>query len=80
MLVQGRRLIEEEDEESYRRLRGRERNETPVHNYIAAYSKMTNHGDLIFAQRSIMINWIFQVYTLSAILFEKYTNICIVES
>ncbi|XP_078162354.1 cyclin-SDS-like isoform X1 [Carex rostrata] len=57
---EGRRLIEEENEESYKRLRGRERHETSMHNYISAYNKSTNHGDLISAQRSIMINWIFQ--------------------
>ncbi|KAJ3702981.1 hypothetical protein LUZ61_006686 [Rhynchospora tenuis] len=57
---EGRKLIEEEDEESYRRLRGRERNEPSMHDYIAVYSLTTIYGDLIFAQRSIMINWMFQ--------------------
>jgi hypothetical protein len=48
---------------------GRERNETRLYNYTQMYSEMTNHGDLIFTQRSIIINWIFQVYTPADIVF-----------
>ncbi|KAJ3674123.1 hypothetical protein LUZ60_006115 [Juncus effusus] len=55
---EGRKLIEEEDEESYMRFRGRERKEIPPHNYLSSYT--TPHGNLILTQRRTMIAWIIQ--------------------
>ncbi|KAJ8498488.1 hypothetical protein OPV22_009040 [Ensete ventricosum] len=51
------RFEDEEDEESYRRLRSRERRDAAVHNYAEEYSNTTNDGGLILEQRIVMINW-----------------------
>ncbi|RWW11232.1 hypothetical protein GW17_00025166 [Ensete ventricosum] len=55
------RFEDEEDEESYRRLRSRERRDAAVHNYAEEYSNTTNDGGLILEQRIVMINWMLEV-------------------
>lgn len=60
-LVQLMRFEDEEDEESYRRLRSRERRDAAVHNYAEEYSNTTNDGGLILEQRIVMINWMVEV-------------------
>ncbi|CAL9073201.1 unnamed protein product [Musa textilis] len=54
------RFEDEEDEESYRRLRSRERRDAAVHNYAEEYSNTTNDGGLILEQRIVMINWMVE--------------------
>lgn len=44
-----------EDEESYERLRCRERMEKMVHNYTSEY------GHMVLDQRLLMINWMVEV-------------------
>ncbi|WOL05679.1 cyclin-SDS-like [Canna indica] len=50
----------EEDEESYRRLRSREVAENVVHDYTEEYSNSTDHGHLIVEQRLVMVNWMVE--------------------
>ncbi|KAH9618325.1 hypothetical protein KSS87_006324 [Heliosperma pusillum] len=53
---------DEEDEESYRLLRSRERNEAvKVTNYIEEYHNETVFGGIIVEQRLLMVNWIIQL-------------------
>ena len=51
----------EEDEESYKRFRSRERNEAVLRDYVEEYSSSTDYGDLILGQRLQMVNWIMEV-------------------
>ncbi|XP_057539224.1 cyclin-SDS-like [Amaranthus tricolor] len=52
----------EEDEENYRRLRNRERNQaTKARDYIEDYDFATDYGGLILEQRLIMANWIVEL-------------------
>ncbi|KAG1334849.1 cyclin-SDS-like [Cocos nucifera] len=50
------RFEAEEDEESYKRFRSRERNEAVLQDY----SESTDYGDLILEQRLQMVNWIME--------------------
>ncbi|XP_073110364.1 cyclin-SDS-like isoform X2 [Elaeis guineensis] len=50
----------EEDEESYKRFRSRERNEAVLRDYVEEYSSSTDYGDLILGQRLQMVNWIME--------------------
>ncbi|XP_008775731.3 cyclin-SDS-like [Phoenix dactylifera] len=54
------RFEEEEDEESYKRFRGRERNEAVLRDYAEEYISSTDYGDLILEQRLQMVNWIME--------------------
>lgn len=55
------RFENEEDEESYKRLRDRERRQVYLHDYVEEYRFTTDYGDLILQQRSFMIRWIVEV-------------------
>ncbi|GMJ13385.1 SOLO DANCERS [Hibiscus trionum] len=54
------RFEDEEDEESYKRLRERERRQVFLRDYAEEYRFTTDHGDLILQQRSFMIRWIVE--------------------
>ena len=56
-------LEEEEDEESYRMIRKRERRQVYLHDYAEEYCSTTNYGDLIIQQRLEMVHWIVGVFT-----------------
>ncbi|KNA04950.1 hypothetical protein SOVF_194920 [Spinacia oleracea] len=52
----------EEDEESYRLLRSRERNQAvKVKDYVEEYDFATDYGELIIEQRLLMVNWIIEL-------------------
>ncbi|KAG0501962.1 hypothetical protein HPP92_002034 [Vanilla planifolia] len=50
-------LPDKDDEESYQKLRSRERNEIALHDYSVGYNTGTKFGDLIVSQRHLMVNW-----------------------
>uniref|UniRef100_A0A803KP48 Cyclin C-terminal domain-containing protein n=1 Tax=Chenopodium quinoa TaxID=63459 RepID=A0A803KP48_CHEQI len=51
----------EEDEESYRMLRSRERNQAvKAKDYVEEYDFATDFGELIVEQRLLMVNWIIE--------------------
>ncbi|KAK8488653.1 hypothetical protein V6N12_041711 [Hibiscus sabdariffa] len=54
------RFEDGEVEESYRRLRERERRQVYLHDYAEEYRYTTDYGDLILLQRSFMIRWIIE--------------------
>jgi cyclin A len=54
-------LDDEEDEESYKRLRERERRQLFLHDYPELYRNNTEFGDLILQQRLQMVHWIIEV-------------------
>ncbi|XP_021772923.1 cyclin-SDS-like [Chenopodium quinoa] len=52
----------EEDEESYRMLRSRERNQAvKAKDYVEEYDFATDFGELIVEQRLLMVNWIIEL-------------------
>ena len=51
----------EEEEESYKNIRSRERGEVFLHNFNEEYSAMTDCGKLILRQRLLMVNWMVEV-------------------
>lgn len=57
-------LEEEEDEESYRMIRKRERRQVYLHDYAEEYCSTTNYGDLIIQQRLEMVHWIVEQSTI----------------
>ncbi|XP_011021745.1 PREDICTED: cyclin-SDS [Populus euphratica] len=57
------RLDDEEDEESYKRLRERERRQLFLHDYPELYRTTTEFGDLILQQRLQMVHWIIEQST-----------------
>ncbi|XVF43444.1 hypothetical protein PTKIN_Ptkin02bG0040500 [Pterospermum kingtungense] len=57
------RFEDEEDEESYKMLRKRERSQVFLRDYAEEYRFTTDYGDLILQQRSIMISWIIEECT-----------------
>ncbi|KAK9034130.1 hypothetical protein V6N11_050308 [Hibiscus sabdariffa] len=57
------RFEDGEVEESYRRLRERERRQVYLHDYAEEYRYTTDYGDLILLQRSFMIRWIIEQCT-----------------
>ncbi|KAF9673799.1 hypothetical protein SADUNF_Sadunf10G0061600 [Salix dunnii] len=57
------RLEDEEDEESYMRLRERERRQLFLHDYPELYRTTTEYGDLILQQRLQMVHWIIEQST-----------------
>ncbi|KAK8993648.1 hypothetical protein V6N11_007875 [Hibiscus sabdariffa] len=57
------RFEDGEDEESYKRLRERERRQVYLHDYAEEYRCTTDYGDLILLQRSFMIRWIIEQCT-----------------
>ena len=59
------RFEEEEDEESYKNIRSRERREVVLHTFAEEYSSMTDCGELILRQRLLMVNWMVEVSILS---------------
>ncbi|XP_072973808.1 cyclin-SDS-like isoform X1 [Typha angustifolia] len=52
--------FEEEDEESYKRFRSREKKEAWVYDYGEEYGSMTEDSRLIFEQRLVMVNWMVE--------------------
>ncbi|KAJ6356573.1 hypothetical protein OIU78_004629 [Salix suchowensis] len=57
------RLEDEEDEESYMRLRERERRQLFLLDYPELYRTTTEYGDLILQQRLQMVHWIIEQST-----------------
>ncbi|KAG8382681.1 hypothetical protein BUALT_Bualt05G0102800 [Buddleja alternifolia] len=53
-------LENEEDEESYRMMRKRERRQVYVHDFGEEYCNTTDYGDLIIEQRLHMVHWIVE--------------------
>ncbi|OIS98361.1 cyclin-sds [Nicotiana attenuata] len=77
-------LEEEEDEESYRMIRKRERRQLYPHDYAEEYCSTTDYGDLIVQQRLQMVRWILEQATrkklqketmfLSVNLFDRFLS------
>lgn len=61
LLLKFARLDDEEDEESYKSLRERERRQLFLHDYHELYRNNTEFGDLILQQRLQMVHWIIEV-------------------
>ncbi|KAF2305676.1 hypothetical protein GH714_007461 [Hevea brasiliensis] len=53
----------EDDEESYQRLRERERRQLFLHDYVELYRSTTDYGGLILEQRLQMVHWIVEQST-----------------
>ncbi|KAI3453190.1 hypothetical protein Pfo_009853 [Paulownia fortunei] len=56
-------LEDEEDEESYRMMRKRERRQEYVHDYAEEYCITTAYGELVIQQRLHMVHWIVEQAT-----------------
>ncbi|KAK6146694.1 hypothetical protein DH2020_020563 [Rehmannia glutinosa] len=56
-------LAHEEDEESYRMMRERERRQQYVHDYAEEYCITTAYGELVLQQRLHMVHWIIEQAT-----------------
>ncbi|XP_020085762.1 cyclin-SDS-like isoform X2 [Ananas comosus] len=54
------RFEEDDDEESYKRFRSRERKETVMQDYGVVYSSRTDYGHMILEQRLLMVNWMLE--------------------
>ncbi|TMW84158.1 hypothetical protein EJD97_025697 [Solanum chilense] len=77
-------LEDEEDEESYRMIRNRERRQLYLHDYAEEYCSTTDYGDLIVQQRLQMVHWILEQATrkdlqketmfLSVNLFDRFLS------
>ncbi|KAL1568643.1 cyclin-SDS-like [Salvia divinorum] len=61
--VNGLGLEDEEDEESFRLTRMRERRQVYVHDYAEEYCNDTAYGDLVIQQRLHMVHWIVEQAT-----------------
>ncbi|KAG6399079.1 hypothetical protein SASPL_140553 [Salvia splendens] len=61
--VNGLGLEDEEDEESFRMMRMRERRQVYVHDYTEEYCNDTTYGDLVIQQRLHMVHWIVEQAT-----------------
>ncbi|XP_065857000.1 cyclin-SDS [Euphorbia lathyris] len=57
------KFVDEDDEESYRRFRERERRKLFLYDYVDMYRTTTECGDLIFHQRLQMVHWIIEQST-----------------
>ncbi|CAN1138303.1 SDS, partial [Linum perenne] len=57
------RFKDVDDEQSYQKLRGREKRHIVLHDYVELYRSMTEYGDLITQQRRRMIHWIIEEST-----------------
>lgn len=63
------RFEDEENEESYKMLRNRERRQVYFHNYAEEYCSATEYGELVIQQRLRMVHWIVEVsYPRSLVL------------
>lgn len=60
-LFQCLRFEEEENEESYRMLRKRERRQVYFHDYAEEYCSTTEYGELVIQQRLRMVHWMVEV-------------------
>uniref|UniRef100_M1CVW8 Cyclin n=1 Tax=Solanum tuberosum TaxID=4113 RepID=M1CVW8_SOLTU len=77
-------LEDEEDEESYKMIRNRERRQLYLHDYAEEYCSTTDYGDLIVQQRLQMVHWILEQATrkdlqketmfLSVNLFDRFLS------
>ncbi|XP_059308842.1 cyclin-SDS [Lycium ferocissimum] len=77
-------LENEEDEESYRMIRNRERRQLYLHDYAEEYCSTTDYGDLVVQQRLQMVHWILEQATrkdlqketmfLSVNLFDRFLS------
>ena len=65
------RFEDEEDEESYKMLRRRERRQVFLHDYAEEYRSTTDYGDLILQQRSFMVRWIVEVSQMIFFFFSE---------
>ncbi|WCJ33653.1 Cyclin family protein [Euphorbia peplus] len=64
------KFVDEDDEESYRRLRERERRQLYLHDYMDIYRSTTDCGELIFQQRLQMVHWIIEQSTAKELHYE----------
>lgn len=55
--------LEDEDEESFRMMRKRERRQEYMHDYAEEYCNKTAYGELVIQQRLCMVHWIIEVRT-----------------
>ncbi|XP_050234106.1 cyclin-SDS [Mercurialis annua] len=53
----------EDDEDSYQRLRERERRQLFLHDYVEVYRSTTEYGELVSQQRLLMVHWIIEQAT-----------------
>ncbi|KAF8370217.1 hypothetical protein HHK36_031748 [Tetracentron sinense] len=51
---------DEEEEESYKKFRSRERRRGFLHDYAEEYCTTTEYGNLVLQQRFLMVNWIVE--------------------
>ncbi|XP_057775161.1 LOW QUALITY PROTEIN: cyclin-SDS, partial [Salvia miltiorrhiza] len=61
--INGLGLEDEEDEESFKMMRMRERRREYVHDYAEEYCNDTAYGDLVIQQRLQMVHWIVEQAT-----------------
>ncbi|KAH7841278.1 hypothetical protein Vadar_027843 [Vaccinium darrowii] len=67
------RFEDDENEESYRMLRNRERRQVYFHDYAEDYCSTTKYGELVIQQRLQMVHWIVEHRCGSCFLFTGLT-------
>ncbi|KAL3502092.1 hypothetical protein ACH5RR_036541 [Cinchona calisaya] len=73
-------LEEEEDEESYKMFRRRERKQVYLHDYAEEYCSNTHYGDLIIQQRLQMVHWIVEQSTNKELQKETlFLGVCLLD-
>ncbi|XP_021293094.1 cyclin-SDS isoform X3 [Herrania umbratica] len=71
---------DEEDEETYKRLRERERRQVFLHDYAEEYRFATDYGDLILQQRSFIVRWIVEQCTAKDFQQETiFLGVCLLD-
>ncbi|GMI99818.1 SOLO DANCERS [Hibiscus trionum] len=74
------RFENEEDEESYKRLREREKRRVYLHDYAEEYRFTTDYGDLVLLQRSLMTRWIIEHCTAKEFQQETtFLGVCLLD-
>ncbi|OMO72460.1 hypothetical protein COLO4_27611 [Corchorus olitorius] len=74
------RFDDEDDEESYKRLRERERRQVYLRDYAEEYRFTTDYGDLIVQQRSKMVRWIVEECSSKEIQQETmFLGVCLLD-
>ncbi|XWS69486.1 hypothetical protein CRYUN_Cryun04dG0182900 [Craigia yunnanensis] len=74
------RFEDEEDEESYKMLRKRERRQVFLRDYAEEYRFTTDYGDLILQQRSFMVRWIVEQCTAKEFQQETiFLGVCLLD-
>ncbi|KAK6242477.1 Cyclin [Theobroma cacao] len=71
---------DEEDEETYKRLRERERRQVFLRDYAEEYRLTTDYGDLILQQRSFIVRWIVEQCTAKDFQEETiFLGVCLLD-